>query len=97
VADVLDTNDRIAKKSADRRWLTMDFGSLIELAYGATIESATISIDGANGVTVSTITVGDYYVSAWFSGGVAGEYTVSFAVVLSDGTEVTRGGALVIT
>jgi hypothetical protein len=87
VADVLDTNDRIAKKSADRRWLTMDFGSLIELAYGATIESATISIDGANGVTVSTITVGDYYVSAWFS----------FAVVLSDGTEVTRGGALVIT
>lgn len=92
--------DPIRMTAGDTRYLTADFGNLREFrddSVGIDSEAEMlIAIEPESGIEVSEITPTGYSVSAWLSAGNAGDYTVSVTVTLTDGTVITRRGALIL-
>jgi hypothetical protein len=90
--------DVIAMSVGDSRLLTMDFGNLKELrdADADIAAAGGVGVAPSPGVAATGQTNTAYTVSAWFAATAAGSYTVAVTVTLTDGTVLTRQGALVV-
>lgn len=80
--------------------LGMDFGELPEIVAGGSIVSCTVSVSPTTTppLTWSDVRIdGGYLVSAAFSGGIAGNYQVTFVPTLQGGqTLPPRVGSLIL-